>query len=242
VRASLLPGLLRSVGRSVDRYAAGADVADAVSVAAELVDAGREVALERLPAGDAAELLLLAARLRDDGLGPRVELTVPVDALGAAAAESVTGQALEGGLGVALEGSVVAVDALAARWPAARVVVPAGEPGAEERCRLLADRPVRLVQGRSAAAALAYVRCLNLLMSRDGPPALAATDPRLVAIAGERAAWYDRPPDSWEHVMPYGVRTDEQRRLLAAGYRVRTAVPWGPAAAAAPLRRLAGRS
>jgi proline dehydrogenase len=238
VRAGLLPGL----PRLVDRYAAGADVPAAARVARELLAEGRDVALERLPAGNAAELLLLAARLRDDGLGSRVEVTVPVDALGPAAAGSVAGQALEGGLGVALEGTVVAVDALAARLPAARVVVPAGEPGAEERCRLLGDGPVRLVQGRGSAADLAFVRCLNVLMSRNGRPAVAATDARLVAIAGERAAWYDRPPDSWEHVMPYGVRTDEQRRLLAAGYRVRVAVPWGPAAVAAPLRRLAGRS
>lgn len=238
MRAGLLPGL----PRLVDRYAAGADVAAAARVTRELLAEGRDVALERLPAGNAAELLLLAARLRDDGLGRRVELIVPVDALGPAAAESVTGQALEGGLGVALEGTVVAVDALAARLPAARVVVPADEPGAEERCRLLGDGPVRLVQGRGPAADLAFVRCLNVLMSRNGRPAVAATDPRLVAIAGERAAWYDRPPDSWEHVMPYGVRTDEQRRLLAAGYRVRVTVPWGPAAVAAPLRRLVGRS
>jgi proline dehydrogenase len=63
-----------------------------------------------------------------------------------------------------------------------------------------------------------------------------------VAIAGERAAWNDRPPESWEYVMPHGVRTSEQQRLTAAGYRVRVAVPWGPAAATAPLRLLVGRS
>jgi proline dehydrogenase len=199
------------------------------------------VALERLPAGQGPELLILATQLRDDGLGARVELTVPVDALGAADAEPVARQVLQCGLGVALEGTVTTVDALAARLPGARVVVPSGEPGAEERCRLLGDGPVRLVQGRGAAADLAFVRCLNILMSRDGRPAVAATDPRLVAIAGERAAWFDRPSDSWEHVMPYGVRTDDQRRLLAAGHRVRVAVPWGPAAATAGLRRLAGR-
>jgi proline dehydrogenase len=237
VRASLRPGL----PWLADRYAADPGVAGAARVTAALVAGGSEVALERLPAGNAAELLLLAARLRDDGLGARVELTVPVDALGPAAAESVAGQALECGLAVALEGTVTAVDALGARMPEARVVVPSGEPGAEERCRVLGDGPVRLVQGRGVAAGLAFVRCLNVLMSRDGRPAVAATDPRLVAIAGERAAWFDRPSDSWEHVMPYGVRTDDQRRLLAAGYRVRVAVPWGPAAGAAALRRLAGR-
>src|SRR5689334_7913769 len=141
VRARLLPGL----PRLVDRYAADAGVAGAARVTAALVAGGSEVALERLPAGDAAELLQLAARLHDDGLGARAELTVPVDALGPAAAGTVAGQALECGLGVALEGTVTAVDALAARLPQARVVVPSGEPGAEARCRVLGDGPVRLV-------------------------------------------------------------------------------------------------
>jgi hypothetical protein len=35
-------------------------------------------------------------------------------------------------------------------------------------------------------------------------------------VAGERAAWYARPPESWEHVMPYGVRPTDQQRLVAA--------------------------
>ena len=73
-------------------------------------------------------------------------------------------------------------------------------------------------------ADLAFVRCLNVLLAGRGQPALATADPRLVAITGERAAWNDRTPDSWEHVMPYGVRVHDQRRLLAAGYRVRVVV------------------
>ncbi|MCU1613075.1 MAG: putative proline dehydrogenase [Frankiales bacterium] len=237
MRARPTQGLLRLL----DRYAAGPDVGDAVRAAAGVTKAHRDVGLERLPAGDTAELLLLTAAVRDAGLAPRVELIVPVDVLGPSAAETAVDRALEGGLGVALEGLPGPVTALAVRFPAARVVVPAAEPGAEERCRLLASAAVRLVQGRGTPAARAFVRCLNVLMSGDGRPAVAATDPRLVAIAGERAAWNDRPPESWEHVMPYGVRTDEQQRLTAAGYRVRVTVPWGPGAAAAPLRRLAGR-
>jgi proline dehydrogenase len=227
--------------RRLERYAAGPDLEDAVAAAAGVVADGRCVALDRLPAGNAAELLLLADRLRAEGLAPRTEVTVPVDVLGVAVAEAAVVGALDAGARVALTGSAAPVDALAARFPAARVVVPAGEPGAEERCRLLAGGPVRLVQGRGAAADRAFVHCLNVVMSGDGTPAVAATDPRLVAITGERAAWNDRPPESWEHVMPYGVHTAEQQRLTAAGYRVRVAVPWGPAAAAAPLRRLAGR-
>jgi proline dehydrogenase len=84
-------------------------------------------------------------------------------------------------------------------------------------------------------------------MAADGYPEVAATDPRLIAIAGERAAWNGRAPDSWEHVMPYGIRTDEQRRLTAAGYTVRVAVASGHAPVLdgglpAVLRRLGARS
>jgi proline dehydrogenase len=114
--------------------------------------------------------------------------------------------------------------------------------GAEDRCRALADRRVRLVQGRGAAADLAFVRCLNVLMAGPGRPEVAASDPRLIAIAGERAAWNGRPHDSWEYVMPYGISTLEQHRLVAGGAVVRVAVPSGPGAAALVARRAGGRA
>ena len=86
---------------------------------------------------------------------------------------------------------------------------------------------MRLTEGRGRAADLAFVRCLNVLMAGAATPPIAAADPRLIAITGERAAWNGRTPDSWEHVMPYGVRTDEQQRLVAGGSTVRVAVPSG---------------
>jgi proline dehydrogenase len=142
---------------------------------------------------------------------------------------------------VALDGDPGRVDALAAHLSEPVVVVRADRPGAEQRCRALAGGRVRLVGGRGAAADLAFVRCLNVLMAGGGRPAVGTTDPRLVAIAGERAAWNERTPDSWEYVMPWRVRTEQQRRLVAGGYGVRVAVPSGEGAAVAPLRRLVGR-
>jgi proline dehydrogenase len=50
------------------------------------------------------------------------------------------------------------------------------------------------------------------------------SDPRLIAIAGERAAWNGRTSDSWELVMPYGVLIHERQRLVAAGDTVRVTV------------------
>ncbi|MGB9378260.1 MAG: proline dehydrogenase family protein [Mycobacteriales bacterium] len=72
-----------------------------------------------------------------------------------------------------------------------------------------------------------YVRCLNVLMAGPGYPMLATHDPRLIAIADERAKWYDRAPSSYEYQMLYGVRPDEQRRLAAAGETVRIYLPYG---------------
>ena len=72
------------------------------------------------------------------------------------------------------------------------------------------------------------MRCLNVLMAAEGYPGIAVSDPRLIAIAGERAAWNGRGSDSWELVMPYGELVAEQRRLVAAGSVVRVAVGGRP--------------
>jgi proline dehydrogenase len=64
-------------------------------------------------------------------------------------------------------------------------------------------------------------------MAAGGTPEVATADRRLIAITGERAAWNGRSSDSWEYVMPYGVRTERQSRLTAAGCTVRVAVVSG---------------
>ena len=244
MRARPLTGPLRLLDRflagPLERFTAGPDDDDALRVAATVSATGRLVALERAPVADPRQLGRVAGRLAEIGLAGRVELAVAADALGVAAEPTVR-ELLDRGVGVALTGSAAAVDDLAARRPGARVVVRSDEDGAEERCRSLADGSVRLVDC-GPRSELAFVRCLNVLMAGSGHPAVATTDPRLLAITGERAAWNERPSDSWEHVMPYGVRTDEQQRLTAAGSRVRVVVPWGPGAPAAALRRVAGRA
>ena len=236
-----MPVSLAVIPRPLRRYVAGARTEDAVRVAAELVADGRRVALEHVPGRTddaAAEFDDLIARVRAAGLAASCELTVPVDRLGRAGTVDVA----RDGLAVVLAGPPADVDTLAAALPDAGVVVAAGEPDAEARCRALGERHVRLVAGRGAAAALTFVRCLNVLMAAGGRPAIATADLRLIAIAGERAAWNGRTPDSWEHVMPYGVRTAEQHRLAAAGLSVRVAVPSGRGAAGSYLRALGSRS
>jgi proline dehydrogenase len=64
-------------------------------------------------------------------------------------------------------------------------------------------------------------------------------DPVRAAAGGERAAWDERAPDSWEYVMPWQVRNEQQRRPVAGGYRVRVVRHSGPAT---PALHPAGRS
>jgi proline dehydrogenase len=232
--------VLRSVSRSLTplvsgRLVAGPRIQDALRVAGELAADGRLVALEH-HAGHpdaAADLATLIGLVHAAGLAPRCELTLPTT-LDPGAVPALVDAAAAAGLGLAT--------AAALAVPGATVVVAAGTPGAEDRCRALAGERVRLVQGRGRAADLTFVRCLNVLMAGNGRPSVAATTARLIAIAGERAAWYGRTADSWEHVMPYGVLTDEQHRLVAGGYAVRVAVPSGPGAVLALARRVGGRA
>jgi proline dehydrogenase len=220
------------VGRLLaGRLVAGTRVQDGLRLAAELAAAGHPAALEHRPAGDGgAELDALVARVRVAGAPGDCELTVPVRR--PAEARELAAATADAGLGVVFDGAPDVVDPLLADHPGARVVVRAGEPSAEARCRALAGRRVRLRAG-SRSARLAFVRCVDVLMAGDGRPAVATADPRLIAITGERAAWHGRPPESWEHVMPWRVRTAEQQRLAAAGATVRVAVVSGPGAVGA---------
>ena len=70
---------------------------------------------------------------------------------------------------------------------------------------------------------------------------LATHDPRLVAIGEDRAKWFDRSPDTFEFQMLYGIRPEEQARLVDAGYTMRVYVPYGTQWYGYLMRRLAER-
>jgi proline dehydrogenase len=86
-----------------------------------------------------------------------------------------------------------------------------------------------------------YVRCTNILLAGDGYPMFATHDPRLVAIAQERAKFYGKAPGDYELQMLYGVRPAEQRRLAGIGESVRVYVPYGSDWYSYLMRRLAER-
>jgi proline dehydrogenase len=86
---------------------------------------------------------------------------------------------------------------------------------------------------------LAYVRLLVKLMKDGAYPMVATHDPRLVRIASKLAQ--AREPGTFEFQMLYGIRPDEQRRLAAAGHRVRVYTPYGEEWYGYLMRRLAER-
>ena len=78
-------------------------------------------------------------------------------------------------------------------------------------------------------------------MAGQGYPMVGSHDPAMIARAHELAAQHSRAADSWELQMLYGIRPDEQRRLAAAGTRVRAYVPYGVDWYGYFMRRLAER-
>ena len=86
-----------------------------------------------------------------------------------------------------------------------------------------------------------YVRCLRVLMEGDGFPMVATHDPRLVRIACALIDRTDRAKGTYEFQMLYGIRPQEQRRLAAAGNRVRVYTPYGEEWYGYLMRRLAER-
>lgn len=84
-----------------------------------------------------------------------------------------------------------------------------------------------------------FARCLRILMDGSGYPMIATHDPRLIAIT--TALGLSRPDGSFEYQMLYGIRPDEQARLVASGARVRVYVPYGRDWYGYLVRRLAER-
>ena len=85
----------------------------------------------------------------------------------------------------------------------------------------------------------AYVRCLKVLLGGQGYPMIATHDPRMVQIASSLASRFGRRPGTYEFQMLYGIRPEEQRRLVKAGERVRVYIPYGTEWYGYLMRRLA---
>ncbi|HEU4348917.1 MAG TPA: proline dehydrogenase family protein [Actinoplanes sp.] len=216
------------------------------------------------------QYLALLRRLRDAGLTPATEVSVKLSALGQKVedrmaydyAHAICAAAVEAGTTVTLDAedhtttdsTLEILAELRKDYPSTGAVVQAYLRRTEGDCRDLATpgSRVRLCKGAYAEpesvayqSALdvdkSYVRCLNILMSGDGYPMVATHDPRLIAIAEDRARWFDRSADQYEFQMLYGVRPEEQARLSADGHTMRVYVPYGDQWYGYLMRRLAER-
>ena len=216
------------------------------------------------------EYVALLGRLKAAGLTPAAEVSVKLSALGqriddrlaaeyardicAAAAAAGTTVTLDAEDHTTTDSTLEILAGLRKDYPATGAVLQAYLRRTEADCRELATAGsrVRLCKGAYAEpesvafqSALdvdkSYVRCLNILMSGDGYPMVATHDPRLIAIAEDRARWFDRAADEFEFQMLYGVRPDEQARLAADGNAVRVYLPYGGQWYGYLMRRLAER-
>lgn len=86
-----------------------------------------------------------------------------------------------------------------------------------------------------------YLRCLTVLMEGQGYPMVASHDPRLISAATGLARKNGRRVDDFEFQMLYGIRPDEQQRLIDEGNRLRVYVPFGDEWYGYFMRRLAER-
>jgi len=221
-------------------------------------------------AATAKAYLTLLHRLAEEGLTAGAEVSVKLSAIGQALDEALAVQhardicaaAHAVGTTVTLDmedhtttDSTLAVLAQLRRdYPDTGAVLQAYLRRTEADCRELAypgsrvrlckgayDEPPEVAFADQHEVDRSYVRCLNLLMAGAGYPMVATHDPRLIAIADERARWYGRERGSYEYQMLYGVRPDEQRRLIGLGERVRVYVPYGDEWYGYLMRRLAER-
>jgi proline dehydrogenase len=221
-------------------------------------------------AGTKDEYLRLLKQLSEAGLGARAEVSLKLSALGQVFdeelayeyAHAICTAADSAGTTVTLDmedhattdATLDTVLRLRHEFPGTGAVLQAYLRRTEADCRELATpgSRVRLCKGaysepESVAFQSAidvdrsYVRCLNILMSGPGYPMVATHDPRLVAIAEDRAKWFDRDSDEFEFQMLYGARPVEQDRLSGEGYQVRVYVPYGTRWYAYLMRRLAER-
>jgi proline dehydrogenase len=124
----------------------------------------------------------------------------------------------------------------------------------EDDCRLLSGprSRIRLCKGAYAEPAAvafqkpvevdaSYLRCLEVLMRGEGYPMVASHDPRMIEAALGLAQRTGRGPDDYELQMLYGIRDEEQRRLVAEGRHLRVYVPFGHQWFGYFMRRLAER-
>lgn len=108
-------------------------------------------------------------------------------------------------------------------------------------CKGAYDEPASVAYRSDAEVTDSYLRCLRVLMAGSGYPMVASHDPVVIDAVGGMAHESGRNATDFEYQMLYGIRDDEQRRLVDAGNQVRVYVPFGTQWYGYFMRRLAER-
>lgn len=101
--------------------------------------------------------------------------------------------------------------------------------------------PPRLAHQDKRAIDAAYVALLERALPHAEFTAIATHDPAMIDAARAIVARERIPQERFEFQMLYGIALAEQRRVLAAGYPLRLAAPYGPTWFTYLMRRLAER-
>lgn len=115
-------------------------------------------------------------------------------------------------------------------------------PGSRIRlCKGAYREPAEVAYQDRDAVDASYLRCLDILMGGLGYPMIATHDPVMLEAAAGYQRSGRRGVDGFEFQMLYGIRDDEQRRLVGTGAHLRTYVPYGDQWYGYFMRRLAER-
>jgi proline dehydrogenase len=115
-------------------------------------------------------------------------------------------------------------------------------PGSRIRlCKGAYSEPASVAFQKGSEVDDSYRRCLAVLMAGEGYPMVASHDPAMIEAALRLADENSRGARDYEFQMLYGIRDDEQRRLVADGKHLRVYVPYGDQWYGYFMRRLAER-
>lgn len=212
----------------------------------------------------------LIQRLDDEGLAAGAEVSLKLSAMGQALdasmaldnAAAVCDAARTAATLVTVDmedhtttdSTLAVVSRLRDDFPSTGAVIQASLHRSPGDCRALAQTGsrVRLCKGAyqeppavawqtRAEVRTAYLSCLGILAAGDAYPMVATHDSMLIGAAQRLLGGDGRDGRPREFQMLYGIRPDEELRLVSAGERVRIYVPFGTQWYSYLMRRMAER-
>ncbi len=108
-------------------------------------------------------------------------------------------------------------------------------------CKGAYSEPASVAFQKPAEVDGSYLRCLQVLMDGQGYPMVASHDPMIIEAAQGMVQDSGRSEGDFEFQMLYGIRDEEQRRLVDAGHHLRVYTPYGDQWYSYFMRRLAER-